>query len=102
MFVHRLREAYESAHLNVTESHPKALLAAWGNPAWNAVLDEYGIQANIDDDQLHERDAILSIIAAREGFSGRWLHDLAEHRYDSEIDPQTSWIGPLHYFWFEE
>jgi hypothetical protein len=49
----------------------------------------------------HERDAILSAVAAREGFEGRWSNDLALNRLQSEQDPRSYRLAPIHYFWPE-
>ena len=47
----------------------------------------------------HERDALISAVAARKGFEGGWTRDLIERRYPSEQDPSESWLGPVNYFW---
>lgn len=93
MFVHRLREKFPS--VPVTESHPKAVAITLGGWSSSSVL-ALGINATSSE---HERDAILSAIAAREGFSGHWPLDLAANRSASEQDPKTYWLSPVHYFW---
>jgi hypothetical protein len=47
----------------------------------------------------HKRDAVISAVAAREGFEGRWIKDLSLNRYPSEQDPSQYWLAPIHYFW---
>ncbi|MEZ6232906.1 MAG: hypothetical protein R3B68_01840 [Phycisphaerales bacterium] len=81
----------------VTESHPKALLRALDLAGYDEAFARFGVTcANATE---HECDAVLSAVAAREGFSGRWSTDLSEKRDRSEQDPQTYWLGPVRYFW---
>ncbi|MGC2423325.1 MAG: DUF429 domain-containing protein [Nitrospirota bacterium] len=96
MFVKRIRECFPDA--NVTETHPKALLSAL-NLNGLGFYQRYRVetQANIE----HERDAIISAVAAREGFAGRWTNDLIINRRPSEQDPSQFWLAPVHYFWPE-
>ena len=97
MFVQRLRELYPD--VPVTESHPKALLKSVVGNDWAAFSARFQFVA--DPSNEHERDAIVSAIAAREGFEGRWIHDLGDTRLYSEQDPKTHWLAPIHYFWPE-
>ncbi len=93
MYAKRLRDRFPDAP--VTEAHPKALAIAMGG--WqSAALSDLGMP-NLEAE--HERDALLSAIAAREGFSGRWSRDLSIDRHAEELDPSCHWIGPVHYFW---
>jgi predicted nuclease with RNAse H fold len=100
MFVQRIREHYPD--VAVTETHPKAVWKALKMESGSAFLKHYGIKAEIRDDQEHESDAIISAVAAREGFEGRWLNDLVKTRYASEQNPSTFWLAPVHYFWPEQ
>lgn len=97
MFVHRMREIYPA--VPVTESHPKALLKAVANNNWNAFSARFHV--NVNPANEHSRDAIVAAIAAREGFQGRWTHDLSESRLPSEQDPKQYWLAPVHCFWPE-
>ena len=93
MFVARLRQKFPG--VPVTETHPKATAVAlgeWGSPQ----IQAFGCPKGVVE---HVRDAYLSAIAAREGFSGRWTHDLSLYRYPSEQDPRAHWLAPVHYFW---
>jgi len=93
MFVHRLREKFPG--VPVTETHPKAVAIALGG--WNgAHLKALGLCTSLGE---HERDAYLSAISAREGFSGRWVRDLSLARSQSEQDTSSYWLAPVHYFW---
>lgn len=95
MFVQRLRERFPD--VPVTEVHPKAVaiaLGGWTSPA----VSRLGIRTDATE---HERDALMSAVAAREGFSGHWRRDLSETRLPSEQDPFTYWLAPVHYFWPE-
>ncbi len=94
MFVVRLREQYGG--VPVTESHPKALIKAL-NVNRDEFAERYSL-ARIDLTE-HESDAVISAIAAREGFEGRWAHDLVRDRFDSEQDPASYWLAPIHYYW---
>jgi predicted nuclease with RNAse H fold len=93
MFVQRLREKYPE--VPVTEAHPKAVAFALGG--WNSPL-VLALQNQAFTDE-HQRDACLAAVAAREGFSGRWKRDLSLNRSQSEQDPKSFWLAPIHYFW---
>jgi predicted nuclease with RNAse H fold len=100
MFVQRMREQFPK--VAVTETHPKAVWKALGMKSGTAFVKHYGVRTDIREDQEHECDAIISAVAAREGFEGRWLNDLSGTRYASEQDPSTYWLAPIHYFWPEQ
>jgi predicted nuclease with RNAse H fold len=100
MFVQRMREEFPK--VAVTETHPKAVWKALGMKSGNAFVKRYGVRTDIRDDQEHECDAIISAVAAREAFEGRWTNDLGRTRYASEQDPSTYWLAPIHYFWPEQ
>lgn len=97
MFVTRIRELFPD--VGVTETHPKALLKALRVDDWGDFSRKFLVNVPIRSD--HERDAIISAVAAREGFEGRWLHDLSTTRHPSEQDPSKFWLAPIHYFWPE-
>jgi predicted nuclease with RNAse H fold len=97
MFVTRIREAFPG--VNVTETHPKAVLVALGRESWKEQLSAIPTILTLDSKPDHERDALISGIAAREGFEGRWKRDLIEDRYPCEQNPSTHWLAPVHYFW---
>jgi len=97
MFVARLRELFPT--VSVTETHPKAVLVALGRDPWTSHLNAIPTRLTLDSKPDHERDALISAIAAREGIEGRWTRDLIDHRYPSEQDPSTHWLAPVHYFW---
>jgi predicted nuclease with RNAse H fold len=98
MFVARIREDFPG--VEVTETHPKALFAA--KPAeWKR---HFQALASLTDITLHDplddrRDALISALAAREGFEGRWKKDLIDERFEAEQDPSNHWLAPVHYFW---
>ena len=52
-------------------------------------------------DELHERDAVIAAVAAREGFEKRWCNDLSLNRCTTEQDPSHYWLAPVQYFWPE-
>lgn len=95
MFVQRLREKFGA--VNVTEAHPKAVAIALGG--WDGEHVSSLIPQAAQSESEHARDAIMSAITAREGFSRRWTLDLSTSRYESEQDPQTYWLAPVHYYW---
>lgn len=97
MFVLRVREVFPS--VNVTETHPKALLRALGQDKWHGYFKALETDATLDSDPDNQRDAVISAVAAREGFEGRWTRDLIRDRYPSEQDPSDHWLGPVHYYW---
>src|SRR6185437_12924393 len=97
MFVARIREHYPN--LPVTESHPKALLKACCASSWPTFTQRYAIRWESGDE--HVRDAAIAAVAAREGHSGHWSHDLSESRLAGEQDPKAYWLAPIHYFWPE-
>lgn len=88
----------------LTESHPKALLKAWGiNPkevdASSRWLRESFRLADGRVHGDHERDALVAAVAAREGSTGRWKCDLARNRSPREQDPTAVPWGPVAYWW---
>ncbi|MCA9280328.1 MAG: DUF429 domain-containing protein [Phycisphaeraceae bacterium] len=96
LLVDRVRKTFST--VNVTETHPKALLSAT-NVTWSAFCNQYGIECG--DVSEHERDAVISAVAAREGFCGRWKNDLSLVRDPSESNPKSHWFAPVNYFWPE-
>jgi predicted nuclease with RNAse H fold len=97
MFVLRIRERYPK--VGVTETHPKALLVALDMTEGEAFWYRFSVDWSSAQRPEHERDALISAVAAREGFEGRWSRDLSKNRYPSEQDPSESWLGPVHYYW---
>lgn len=98
MFIQRMRETYPA--VPVTETHPKALLKALTQGDWKALAGRFGLKTAISND--HERDALIAAFSAREGFEGRWSHDLSINRLPCEQNPGSYWLAPVHYFWPEE
>lgn len=97
MFVQRVRERFPE--VPVTETHPKALLAALGMEDGGTFRSRFSVRLNAAEGPDHERDAMISAVAAREGFEGRWDKDLSCSRHPSEQDPSRFWLAPIHYFW---
>ncbi len=94
LFVSLIRTIYPA--IPVTESHPKALLRAVAGNTWSEFCARFNLRCgNLTD---HLRDAIVGAVAAREGFEGRWTHDLGVDRGEYEQDPLISWLGPVHYW----
>lgn len=81
MFVTRIREVFPL--VNVTETRPKAMLVALGRKCWRNYFDVLPTSVTVDAKPDHERDAIISAVAAREGFEGRWKKVLINDRYPS-------------------
>jgi predicted nuclease with RNAse H fold len=99
LFAHLLRRAYPA--IGLTETHPKAVLEGWGHDRLQELLN--GVQAGemLNDTGNHKRDAVISAIAAREGFSENWKEDLSCDRPPNELNPSSEWLNPMHYFWPE-
>jgi predicted nuclease with RNAse H fold len=97
MFVQRMREHFPN--IGVTETHPKAVYKALGMKNWAAFIERFSLTVEVRTEQAHERDAVISAVAAREGFEHRWPRDLGKSRHASEQDPSTFWLAPVHYFW---
>jgi predicted nuclease with RNAse H fold len=97
MFVQRVRQLFPD--VGVTETHPKALWIALKMDNWGTFSRQFLVNVTMQDVKEHERDAIISAVAAREGFEGRWLKDLSTDRHPSEQDPSQFWLAPIHYFW---
>lgn len=96
MFLQRLRECYPN--VPVTEAHPKALFKVLAEKQWKTFANRFAVAvARVDEED--ERDAIIAAVAAREGFEGRWTRDLSIDRFESEQNPETYWLAPVHYFW---
>lgn len=100
MFVYRMRECFPD--VGVTETHPKALLAAMGMKKGDSFFKKFSVKVNGKDKPEDERDAIISAVVAREGFERRWMKDLSKERHSSEQDPSQYWLAPVHYFWPEK
>ena len=89
----------------ITETHPKVLLYAL-EPALelerreSSFFERFDIPTDCWRDE-HQRDATIGAVCAREGFEGRWTFDLARHCHDSEQDPSSYCLAPMHYFWPE-
>lgn len=96
MFAHRIRECFSG--VRITESHPNAVLRAL-NMNWKGFCQEFKVSSTAQN--KHEQDAVISAVAAREGFEGRWLKDLSANRHSSEQDPSRFWLAPIRYFWPE-
>jgi predicted nuclease with RNAse H fold len=97
LFVSRMREIFPGTP--ITETHPKAVLPPRDRLWWRDQFQSVSTSVTLDAKPDDERDALISAIAAREGFEGRWTRDLSLDRYPSEQDPTAHWIGPVHYFW---
>jgi hypothetical protein len=99
MFVSRIRERF--LDLPVTEAHPKAVVRALAGTACDAPWDGSAVTClgNFKAANEHERDARFAAVSAREGFQRRWCRDLSIKRLESEQDPSTCWLGPVHYYW---
>jgi predicted nuclease with RNAse H fold len=97
MFVRRLRQLFPD--VGVTETHPKTVWYALKVNNWDSFSRRFLANVTIHPEQEHERDAIISAVAAREGFEGRWPKDLSTVRHPSEQDPLRFWLAPIHYFW---
>jgi hypothetical protein len=96
MLAMRLRE--QSPSLPITEAHPKALLVALGlaDAPWSRIADTFGLSGAQPGE--HERDALLSAVAAREGERQNW-RDLSADRDSEELDPKQLWFGAVSYWW---
>jgi predicted nuclease with RNAse H fold len=99
MFAYRIRQCFPT--VGVTETHPKAVLKALKASTWTVFAERFAVAARLTANRQHERDAIVSAVAAREGFEGRWRRDLSATRGGAELDPSTFWLAPIHYFWPE-
>ncbi len=98
MFVQRVRQLFPG--VPVTETHPQALLVALGTMDGDAFRNRFSVRLDTEGEDIeHERDAVISAVAAREGFEGRWGKDLSFDRYPSEQDPSRSWLAPIRYLW---
>ena len=103
MLALRIRETFPDTR--ITETHPKVLLYAL-EPALelerreSSFFERFDIPTDCWRDE-HQRDATIGAVCAREGFEGRWTFDLARHCHDSEQDPSSYCLAPMHYFWPE-
>ena len=94
--------------VQITETHPKALLKAMRIVAsktagdWSLIAKTFGLKGPAPDtsDKL---DALLSAAAARNGITGLWVNDLAKlKRGADELDPNKLFFGSVQYHWFED
>jgi predicted nuclease with RNAse H fold len=96
LFAERARKIFPA--VPITEAHPKAVLRALGL-GWSEFCSRFSIEGTAEDE--HRLDAVVSAVAAREGFEGRWPLDLARDRQECEQDPAAYWLAPMRYFWPE-
>lgn len=99
MLAFRIRQRFREA--KITEAHPKALLSGPG-PGRDGFPQRFCISSGWPGkDEEDEQDAAIAAICAREGFSGRWITDLAakQYRHESEQNPDSYWLAPMHYHW---
>ena len=94
LFAERARQLFPA--VPITEAHPKAVLLALGY-AWPEFCSAFSIKGI--EENKHRQDALVSAVAAREGFEGRWPIDLGKKRDECEQDPYRYWLAPMHYFW---
>ena len=99
----RIRETFPDTR--ITETHPKAVLYAFEplpeiESQERSFAERFDVPVDCWRDE-HQRDAIIAAVCAREGFEGRWTFDLAQQRCESEQDPSSYWLAPMHYFWPE-
>jgi predicted nuclease with RNAse H fold len=73
MLIARARHLYP--RLKITEAHPKAIVKALKLNSWQIIARQFALKGS-EPNTEHEQDAVLSAIAAREGFLGRWKIDL--------------------------
>lgn len=97
MLVQRIREQFPG--LPVTETHPKALLVALEMEEEDAFFQHFHVRPETDGISEHERDALISAVAARQGLKRCWKEDLSKYRFCTEQDPSDYWLHPVHYFW---
>ena len=98
MFAELLRQRHPK--LDVTETHPKALIKALQYPTDEELFAAFSIQATPNNE--HERDAVVSALCARAGFTGQWPRDLSMIRDRFEQDPKSYWLAPVYYWWPED
>lgn len=97
MFAADLRAQYGLVPL--TETHPKALFKATRARSWRQLARTLSLDLPERWRSHHERDALLSALAAREGIRGSWVRDLSCELLDGEQTPEQRWLAPVHYYW---
>ena len=97
MLAFRVRQRFPCA--KITDAHPKALLHALEFDR-DSFPKEYRVSSGWSGNE-DEQDAAIAAVCAREGFNGQWRTDLAAERcrHESEQDPKSYWLKPMHYFW---
>ena len=102
LFAAELRQRFPN--VSVTEAHPKLVLHAkeW---LFAVLASEFGLRVDseiFDEANDDRRDAVIAALAAREGFSSNWTHDLADLRplCGEQAAPDRALI-PVSYWWFE-
>ena len=102
LFAAELRQRFPN--VPVTEAHPKLVLHAreW---LFADLASEFGLRVDseiLDEVNDDRRDAVVAALAAREGFSGNWTHDLADLRplCGEQAAPERA-LSPVNYWWFE-
>ncbi len=74
--------------IQITEAHPKALQKTLELSDCE-IADRFGLKQDNWANE-HERDALLSAVAARKGYLGHWTCDLAKTRSPSEQNPDET------------
>ena len=102
LFAAELRQRFPE--VPVTEAHPKLLLHA-RRQDFGTLARESGLTVDrrtICEANDDRRDAVLAALAAREGFSGNWTHDIAglDPLCGEQAAPERA-LRPVNYWWFE-
>jgi predicted nuclease with RNAse H fold len=95
LFAKRARQLFPA--VPITEAHPKAVRRALRLNNWPEFCSRFSVEGSADDE--NRQDAVVSALAAREGFEERWRIDLATVRDECEQNPATYWLAPMRYFW---
>jgi predicted nuclease with RNAse H fold len=92
-----LRLRKNDPQIQISETHPKALLATLNlrETPWLCIANWFGLHGD-EPKRIHERDALLGAVAARKGDLGGWIDLAKEQRDENEFDLP---FGPVSYWW---
>ena len=102
LIAHQIRVKFPD--VQITESHPKALIIALDidGENWSAIETKFQLARNngYTHRTEHERDALIAAVCARDGFQGKWSNDLAQGtRGVDEESADNSRLGNVSYYW---
>ena len=99
LVAHLLRD--RSFSMGLTEAHQKNVLLSLSHDFWEQKFAAIQSDVTLDDSMDNRRDALITAVAAREGFRRVWREDLFTKLPTSAQNLSSRWLAPVHYYWLE-